>query len=143
MESDTPNPARAELRLAQRHLSWRWAGAPLFVSGALIFLWAFSDIPQGGRLGTAMFAFGGMMMGLTSFGANHDAAVSFALRTQAAGDPLPATLQGELDEELRRDREAVYGLKPSPKIAMLLPFAALALQAYVVYRILFLSGAHA
>ncbi len=141
--AESTSAAPADLRVALRHHAWRWAGAPLFFSGALIFFWAFGEIPRGGRLFTAMLGFGGMMMGLTAFGANHDAAVSYALRAQVGGGELPPKLQAELDEELRRDREAVNGLKPSPKVALVLPFTALALQAYVVYRIIQMWGVKA
>ncbi len=127
--------AQADARVAERHASLRWAGAPLLLTGVLLLVWTVGSIFRGGPVGLIMLGFFGTGMGLASFGANHDAAIAFALKARSAGGALSASLTAELDEELERDRAGTMGIKPAPNVAMALPFFAMAVQAFLASRL--------
>ncbi len=124
------------LSAARRHAAWRWTGAPLLVTGGLLLLGALVGVIQGGSGFTVMLGFFGCGLSLASFGANHEAAVAYALQVRQAGADLPERLAADVAEELARDRSAALALRPSPVIAMVLPLAAVAVQAGVVWRLL-------
>ncbi len=123
-----------ELRGAVRHARWRWSGAPLLVVGLVLFFWALQRWGAGGSGWTVLLAVLGTGLGLASFGANHDTALALALRAGPEG--LPPALRRELDEELARDRDGTLDLVPAPRVALVLPFIAAAVQALVVARLL-------
>jgi len=62
--------------------------------------------------------------------------LAFRAREQGLTDKL----KRELEEELERDRDEIIDLKPSPKVGMVMPVIALALQAWLCTRLLELSA---
>lgn len=134
--ASSPASGAQDLKVAQLHARWRWAGLPLLISGVCLLLGAFTQLLGGGSGWTLMLAFFGTGMGLASFGANHDTAMAFAIRVRQSRDHhLPAKLADEVEEELERDREGALGLRPSPRVALVLPLVALAVQCWVVLRL--------
>jgi len=133
--------AADHVRFAVRHARWRWSGAPLLVTGAVLFMWALGDLARGGTGSTVLLSVFGTGMALASFGANHDAAMAMAVRwrSEAVGPAavqLPDNLRDELAEELERDRAGTLSLRASPKVALVLPFVTIAVQAWVASRLL-------
>ena len=124
-----------DLSMARRHAAWRWTGAPLLLTGGLLLAVAVVGALQGESGFTVMLGLFGCGLSLASFGANHEAAVASALRVRDAGGTLPARLGADLDEELQRDRTGVLGLRPSPRVALVLPVVAVLVQAGVVWRV--------
>ncbi len=125
-----------DLRVAVLHSRWRWAGLPLLLTGVTLLMWAFVATMGGGTAWNLMLSLFGTGLGLASFGANHDTAMAFALRVRRAREPrLPEGLSREVDEELERDRDAALGLRPSPRIALVIPLMALAVQCWVLLRL--------
>lgn len=92
---------------------------------------------QGGAVWVVLVSLLGCGMGLASFGANHDTAMAMALRSQEAGGGalLPEALAREVAEELRADRDELLALRPSPRVAAVLPLVALTVQGYLLWRI--------
>jgi hypothetical protein len=76
----------------------------------------------------------GTGLALASFGANHDAAMGYALVSQDSG--LPASLKDELDAELVRDRAGVMKARPAPNVGMVMPLLAGGVQAFALWRLL-------
>ena len=137
----TPKPqsqgAEADARVATFHARLRWIGAPLLFSGALLLFWAVTAALRGGSGWLIMLGMLGTGMGLASFGANHDTAMASALRAQEGGSgaALPEELAREVAEELQKDRAELLSLRPSPRIAAVLPLVALAAQGYLLWRL--------
>ncbi len=118
---------------AQFHAKLRWVGAPLLLSGLLLFLTAVYQALVGGSGWTAAFSFFGAAMSLASFGANHDATMAYAF--EGRGQGLPPNLRDELEEELERDRNGVVSARPTPKLAKVIPVIALCVQVWVAWRL--------
>ena len=126
----------ADAQHASFHARLRWVGAPLLLSGFVVLMWALSLIGRGGSLVTVMFGLFGCGMSLASFGANHDTAMALAIRSRVGGeDDLPLALAKEVAEEMEVDRAAMMSLRPSPRIAMVLPLVALMVQSFVFWRL--------
>lgn len=125
-----------DLSIARRHAAWRWSGAPLLISGVLLLLAAVVGALNGQSGFTVMLGLFGCGLSLASFGANHEAAVAHALRVRNAGGSLPERLAADLDEELERDRSGTLGIRPSPRVALMLPLAAALVQSGVAWRLL-------
>ena len=69
-------------------------------------------------------------------GANHDTAMALAFRVRMkGGDQLTDALREELGTELERDGDAVARLKAAPRIALVLPLVAIAVQTWVFLRL--------
>lgn len=127
--------AHVDLAIAHRHARWRWTGAPLLGTGGLLLVGAVVGLVRGGSGFDMMLGFFGCGLSLASFGANHEAAVAMALRARQAGADLPERLARDLDEELARDRSGTLGLRPSPRVALVLPIAAAVVQCGVAWRL--------
>ena len=128
--------ANADAQNASFHARLRWVGAPLLLSGFAMFIWAMFTASRGGSLLTVMFGLFGCGMALASFGANHDTAMALAIRSRVGGeDHLSAGLAREVAEELEFDRGSTMSLRASPRIAMVLPMVALAVQGFVFWRL--------
>ena len=126
----------ADAQNAAFHSRLRWVGAPLLLSGVVMLMWALSLMLRGGSLLTLMFGCFGCGMALASFGANHDTAMALAIRSRAGGaDHLPEHLVKEVAEEMEVDRAGAMSLRPSPRIAMVLPLVALLVQGFVFWRL--------
>ena len=119
---------------ANRHARLRWVGAPLLLSGVSLIAYAVYGWLTGGSGWTVAASFFGTGLALASFGANHDAAMGYALLAQDAG--LPPTLQDELEAELVRDRAGVMKVRPAPTIGMVMPVVAIGVQTFVLWRLL-------
>jgi hypothetical protein len=120
--------------LANRHARLRWVGAPLLVSGVVLAGWAIHTSIGGGTLWNVGLGMLGAGLSLASFGANHDAAMAYALRSRDSG--LSEKLRTELEEELERDRDEILDLKPAPKVGLVMPVIAVSLQAWLCTRLL-------
>jgi hypothetical protein len=107
------------VKKAERHARLRWIGAPLLMSGVALLCYAIFGSLTGGSGWNVAFALFGTSLGLASFGANHDAAMSFAFT--AREDGLPHHLTEELQRELERDRDGVVSIRPTPKIGLFMP----------------------
>ncbi len=83
----------------------------------------------GGSLWIVAISALGTGLALASFGANHDAAMGLAFKGREEG--LPRALKDELAEELEKDRDAVIALRPAPKVALVIPWVAVSIQAWV------------
>jgi hypothetical protein len=80
----------------------------------------------------------GSGLGLASFGANHDTAMALALRVRDAEgeEPLLAdALSEELSAELEHSRSEVLAMRPSPRIATVIPLVALMAQGLLVWQL--------
>ncbi len=119
---------------AIRHARLRWVGAPLLLSGVSLIGYAVYGWLTGGSGWTTGAACFGTGLALASFGANHDAAMGYALLAQDAG--LPQSLQDELEAELVRDRPGVMNVRPAPTVGMIMPFLAVGVQVFVLWRLL-------
>lgn len=128
--------ANAVLQQAVRHARMRWVGAPLLLSGLGVLVWSILWGAAGRGWLSALLGLLGTGLGLASFGANHDTALALALRVRESGGALPDFLARELDAELETDRAGTMGLRPAPRVAMALPFFALAVQAFAAWRLL-------
>lgn len=123
----------ASVNNAIRHARLRWVGAPLLLCGVSLLGYAVFRSLVGGSGWTVAFAAFGTGMALASFGANHDAAMGYAFAGR--GEGLPSGLKSELEEELERDRDGIIGIRPAPTVGMVMPFVAVAVQAWVVWRL--------
>lgn len=126
--------AARSVAVARRHATWRWSGAVLLPSGLLLLGGALLQSLAGGsgwNIALGLFSSG---LGLASFGANHDTAMAHTLRARGSRD-LPAGLLKELDEELARAKGGDPALRPSPKVALVLPLVAAGVQAWVAVRL--------
>lgn len=119
---------------AIRHARLRWVGAPLLLSGGALIVYAVYGWLTGGAGWTVALACFGTGLALASFGANHDAAMGYALVSQDSG--LPASLKDELDAELVRDRAGVMKVRPAPNVGMVMPLLAVGVQAFALWRLL-------
>jgi hypothetical protein len=80
----------------------------------------------------------GSGLGLASFGANHDTAMALALRVRDAEGEEPLlsdALSQELSEELEYSRSEVLAMRPSPRIATVIPLVALTAQGLLVWQL--------
>jgi hypothetical protein len=128
--------AARDIQKAQLHAKWRWTGLPLLLCGASLLLGAVVQGVAGGPFTTVMLALFGTGLSLASFGANHDTAMAHALKARAVpGVTLPPALADEIEEELERDRDATRGLRPAPRVALAVPLVALAVQCWVLLRL--------
>ena len=118
---------------AVRHARLRWVGAPLLLTGVALLGTAIYQSLLGGSVWTAALGAFGTGLGLASFGANHDAAIAYAF--QGRESALPRALKEELAEELDADRNNVLSLRPAPKVAMTIPWVAVAVQGWVFFRL--------
>jgi hypothetical protein len=119
---------------AARHARLRWIGAPLLVTGIGLAGWAIYLSLGGGSWWNVGLGMLGAGLSLATFGANHDTAMALAFRARDEG--LAEKLRAELETELARDRDEIIDLKASPKVGMVMPVVALALQAWVCTRLL-------
>ena len=119
---------------AIRHARIRWVGAPLLLSGVALIGYAVYGWLTGGSGWTVAAACFGTGLALASFGANHDAAMGYALLAQDA--ELPPSLQDELEAELVRDRPGVMKMRPAPTVGMIMPVGAVGVQLFVLWRLL-------
>jgi hypothetical protein len=135
-QATSSSAASRDLRVAMLHARWRWSGLPLLVTGVVLLLWAFTQAVGGQSGWTLMLSVFGTGLGLASFGANHDTAMASALRVRQAREPqLPDGLAKEIEEELERDREGALGLRPAPRVALVIPLVGLAVQCWVLLRL--------
>ncbi len=128
-------PTSRETRIAIRHARWRWLGAPLLVIGVCELIGAVLSVAVGATSGlTVMLSLFATGLGLASFGANHDTAMAYAAR--AGSDPaLPESLGVELEELRATEPGGVAALRPAPRVALSLPFVAVAVQSLVAWRL--------
>jgi len=119
---------------ATRHARLRWIGAPLLLSGFSLIAYAAYCWLTGGSGWTVAAACFGTGLALASFGANHDTAMGYALAAQDTG--LSPSLRDELEAELARDRAGVLKARPTPTIGIVMPFLAVGVQAFVLWRLL-------
>lgn len=138
---------RADARSAAFHAQLRWIGAPLLVSGGILFFWALGMVPLGAPAWLLLLTMVGALMGLTCFGVNHDTAIALALRVHQArqeredSEPiLSAALDQELNEELTHNRDAVLAMRAVPLAGIFLPLVAVGLQGGVCWYLAVLSG---
>ncbi|NOY25261.1 MAG: hypothetical protein GXP62_05255 [Oligoflexia bacterium] len=129
------------LAMARRHAMLRWTGVPLVVIGAGLLVFSLIQAARGDALWTTIpHALLGLGLGLAAFGANHDTALALAWEIRSnssAGAETPGgPLQDELDRELEADRTAVMALRASPRVALLMPFIALLVQVWLLWRLL-------
>lgn len=130
--------AQQDASRARFHARLRWVGAPLLLSGVVLLCWGIASVMGGGSAAMVFVCLFGTGLGLASFGANHDTALALALRAREASGAEPVlveALSAELDEELEQDRGEVLGLRPSPRIAMVIPLVALVVQGFVLWRL--------
>ena len=120
------------------HFRYRWIGAPLFILGLLLFVTAFGSFARTHDWFVLLLSIGCAMLGLTSFGVNHDTAVAYSveLQEQAGFSALQGVMQQELEEDLNWDRSQTLSLKVHPKTAVMLPWLAIAIQSYVFLRLM-------
>jgi len=123
---------------AARHARLRWIGAPLLLTGIALAGWAIYTSMTGGSWWNVGIGMLGAGLSLATFGANHDTAMALAFRAREQG--LTDKIKRELEEELERNRDEIIDLKPSPKVGMVMPVIALALQAWLCTRLLELSA---
>lgn len=121
---------------AARHASLRWAGVPLLVLGVGLLLFAVVTAVRGGPWTTIPHGLLSTGLGLASFGANHDAAIALAMRARREKEALSPGLSDELDAELARDRAGTMALHATPSVALAMPAVALAVQAWLAWRLL-------
>ena len=125
------------IQKAAFHFRYRWIGFPLLLIGGCLFLFSLSSYRETHDWFVCLLGFGCTMLGLTSFGVNHDTGVAFALLAEKETDaPLSSTMRLELDEDLSWDRSATLAIQPTPKTALLLPWFVIALQFYVFWRLM-------
>lgn len=127
-----------DARQAAFHAKLRWVGAPLLLSGVVLLLWGLLSVLQGGPAWVIFLGMFGSGLGLASFGANHDTAMALALRARDAEgvDPLLSdSLSEELSEELEHSRSEVLAMRPSPRIATVIPLVALMAQGLLVWQL--------
>lgn len=121
------------------HARLRWMGAPLLLSGVCLLGWSIVVVAQGASVVSFFLGLFGTGLGLATFGANHDTAMALALRAQDAGEDngsnLSEHLVEELAEEMAHDRAELLSLRPSPKIATVLPLVAMMVQGFVLWRL--------
>jgi hypothetical protein len=122
-----------EAALAARHAGLRWIGAPLLVSGGLLFFLAATGWAQGGAAGLAASAFAGTLTALASFGVNHDTAMALAMRADPAR--LSPALAQEVAGERERLRRGAPELRPNVAAALILPLVCLGLQGWVTWSL--------
>lgn len=128
--------AAADLRVAVLHARWRWTGLPLLVTGVGLLLTAVAGWVSGGSGWTVMLSCFGTGLGLASFGANHDTAMAYALRVRQDRDAsLPDALRREVQDELEQDRDTLLSLRPAPRVALVVPLVAFAVQSWVLLRL--------
>lgn len=127
----------ADPALASRHASLRWLGVPLFFFGVVLVVLAVIAVVGGApwtRIPLALLATG---LGLAAFGSNNDTALALAMEARrVAPDRLPESLAAELEDELEQDRAAAMNLHPTPKVALVMPVLALALQGWLAWLLL-------
>ena len=116
-------------------LRFRWLGAPLLISGLLLFFSVVSSLPQTHDYFLVLLGFGCSALGLTTFGISHDTAVAFMVVHYPNTKNLGGTAKRELEEDLAWDQARTLKLTPNPKTAIFVPFLALVLQSYVFFRL--------
>ena len=122
-----------DVKRAIFHARLRWIGAPLLMSAVVMLGYAIYRSMVGGSGWTVAFSIFAFAVSLASFGANHDATMSYAF--SGRGDGLPTNLRDELEEELERDRDGVVGARPAPKIGIVMPMVAVLAQVWVAWRL--------
>ena len=120
---------------ANRHIRIRWAGAPLFATGLVLFLFAFQQAMKGGEWFFVLLGMACTLMGLTCFGLNHDTAISLALEARQLDETVEFSdeLDRELKEELARDTAGAFALQGNPRLAFFLPVVVILLQITEAY----------
>ena len=116
-------------------LRFRWIGAPMLVSGVLLFLSVLSSLPQTHDYFLVLLGFGCSALGLTTFGVSHDTAMAFMVEHHPNTQNFDPVAQRELHEDLNWDQARTLKLTPNPKTAIFVPFLALLLQSYVFFRL--------
>ena len=126
---------KKHLKKIRFFLRFRWLGAPLLISGLLLFLSVLTSLPQTHDYFLVLLGFGCSALGLTTFGVSHDTAVAFMVASYPNTKDLDVKAQKELDEDLEWDQARTLKLTPNPKTAIFVPFLAIALQSYVFFRL--------
>ncbi|MCB9779031.1 MAG: hypothetical protein H6742_10740 [Alphaproteobacteria bacterium] len=123
---------------ARRHAALRWSGVPLLLTGFALLAFGIYSTVRGGPWTNIPLGLLSSGLGLSAFGANHDTALAYAQEAYEGPErsQLDDKLRGELEAELERDRDAMHDLRPSPKVALAMPFVAVLVQAFVSWRLL-------
>ena len=125
------------LQKAGLHFRYRWVGLPLLISGGCLFLFSLSAYRETQDWFVCLLGFGCTMLGLTSFGVNHDTAIAYSIEAEKSeSSELTSTMRMELDEDLQWDRSATLAVQATPKTALILPWCVIALQFYVFWRLM-------
>ena len=108
----------------------------MFLTGLGLLFTALAGWVAGGSGWSVMLSVFGTGLGLASFGANHDTAMAYALRVrQDRETALPDALRREVQEELEVDRDSMLSLRPAPRVALVVPLVAFAVQSWVLLRL--------
>ena len=128
-----------KIQQAERHIVYRWVGAPLFGFGCVWLILALQNAFNTGVWYPVMLGMASCLMGLTSFGINHDTAIQLALDVRRE-DPevvFSASLHREVTEELSRDYAHALSISGHPTLAMVIPVITLAVHGIEVYLLWF------
>ena len=129
------NIQQINIQKSMFHLKFRWFGAPLFVSGLVLFGTAIFTWPVTHDYFSLLLGFGCAMSGLTVFGVNHNTSMAFAMTSYPDIQTLPKDLRFEVEEDLKWDKAKALSFKANPKTAMIIPFISVLLQGYVFVRL--------
>ena len=135
MEKDVEDTMQINIQRSMFHLKFRWFGAPLFLSGAVLLGMVIMTWPMTHDHFSLLLGFGCAMSGLTVFGVNHNTAMAFAVETYPKIQQLPQVLRLEVEEDLKWDKPKTLGLKAHPKTSLFIPFLSIFLQGYVFTRL--------
>lgn len=124
-----------DLQRATLHARLRWVGAPLLLTGLLLFLAALTQAIGPAPWTLVPHALLGSGLALASFGANHDTALALAQRMVEAGHRPPAPLDEELAAAVAADRAGTLALRPAPTVGLVIPVLALLVQLGLGWRL--------
>jgi hypothetical protein len=131
VDGGAPDASRALL-----HARVRWVGVACaclaFLELLLLVVAASRGLSPWSRVPLGLFTTG---ISLGAFGANNDTALVLAARVADAGGALPPSLHEELAHEARARPSHVSGLHASPRASWVLPVLALALVAWLGWRL--------
>ncbi|MFZ5481488.1 MAG: hypothetical protein ACOZNI_32300 [Myxococcota bacterium] len=120
--------------VADRHARLRWVGIALFWFGVAAFALNLGAAVTG-RASFARVLLGVAAMGfsLGAFGTNNDTALH-AMAELAKRDLLPARFAGEWAHELATRPDKAKHPHAAPKMALVMPVAALLVVAWAIWR---------